>query len=138
MTTTTYVATAFSVDDFGPYKGLHSPSARWNGWLMPLFTADVVRDIAADLAKNPVSPDELQRAIAPMRQLLARVSTGNAFWMKQMEGATRDPRYVEAMQTMGRDLLNVSAADLQALAAKYLVPGKSWSAVVLPEGVEAK
>ncbi|MBB3981406.1 zinc protease [Sphingobium fontiphilum] len=98
----------------------------------------VARDIAADLAKNPVSPDELQRAIAPMRQLLARVSTGNAFWMKQMEGATRDPRYVEAMQTMGRDLLNVSAADLQGLAAKYLAPGKSWSAVVLPEGVEAK
>ena len=52
MTTTTYVATAFSVDDFGPYKGLHSPSARWNGWLMPLFTVDVVREIADDLARE--------------------------------------------------------------------------------------
>ena len=27
---------------------------------------------------------------------------------------------------------------LQALAAKYLIQGKSWSTVVLPEGVAAK
>ena len=99
---------------------------------------DVVKSTAADLVKNPVSEDELQRAVAPMRQLLTRASTGNAFWMNQMEGATHDPRYVEAMQRMGQDMLTVTAPQLQALAAKYLVPGKSWSAVVLPEGVAAK
>ena len=42
------------------------------------------------------------------------------------------------MQTMSQDLLNVTPADIQALATKYLVPGKSWSAVVLPQGVAAK
>ena len=73
-----------------------------------------------------------------MRQLLMRASTGNAFWMNQMEGATHDPRYVQAMQTMAKDMLTVTPAELQALAAKYLSPGKSWSAVVLPEGVEAR
>lgn len=99
---------------------------------------DVVKSTAADLVKNPVSEDELQRAVAPMRQLLTRASTGNAFWMNQMEGATHDPRYVEAMQRMGQDMLTVTAPQLQALATKYLVPGKSWSAVVLPEGVAAK
>jgi zinc protease len=98
----------------------------------------VVKDTAADLAKNPVNDDELQRAVAPMRQLLMRASTGNAFWMNQMEGATHDPRYVQAMQTMAKDMLTVTPAQLQALAAKYLSPGKSWSAVVLPEGVEAR
>ena len=97
----------------------------------------VVKDTAADLAKNPVSDDELQRAVAPMRQLLMRASTGNAFWMNQMEGATQNPQYVQAMQTMAKDMLSVTPAQLQALAAKYLVPGKSWSAVVLPEGVDA-
>lgn len=99
---------------------------------------DVVKATAADLARTPVSADELQRAVAPMQQVLMRASTSNAFWMNQMEGATRDPRYVTAMQTMSRDMLGVTAADLQALAAKYLVPAKSWSAVVLPEGVAAK
>ena len=98
----------------------------------------VVRDTAADLAKNPVSDDELQRAVAPMRQLLMRASTGNAFWMNQMEGASQNPQYVQAMQTMAKDMLSVTPAQLQTLAAKYLVPGKSWSAVVLPEGVEAR
>lgn len=99
---------------------------------------DVVKATAADLAKNPVSADELQRAVAPMQQLLMRASTGNAFWMNQMEGATHDPRYIQAMQSMSRDLLSVTPAELQALAAKYLVPGKSWSAIVLPEGAAAK
>ncbi|RYM12577.1 MULTISPECIES: M16 family metallopeptidase [Sphingobium] len=98
----------------------------------------VVKETAADLAKTPVSADELQRAVAPMRQLLMRASTGNAFWMNQMEGATHDARYVEAMKTMSSDLLTVTPAQLQALAAKYLVPGKSWSTVVLPEGVAAR
>jgi zinc protease len=99
---------------------------------------DVVKTTAADLVKTPVTADELQRAVAPMQQLLMRASTGNAFWMNQMEGATHDPRYVQAMQTMSKDMLTVTPADLQALAAKYLVPGKSWSAIVLPEGATAK
>jgi zinc protease len=99
---------------------------------------DVVKATAADLARNPVSDDELQRAVAPMRQLLMRASTGNAFWMNQMEGATQDPRRVEAMKTMSQDMLSVTPAQVQALAAKYLVPQKSWSAVVLPEGVSAR
>ncbi len=97
----------------------------------------LIQDTAADLAARPVSADELQRAVSPMRQLLARASTGNAFWMQQMEGASRDPRYIEAMKTMGDDMLSVTAADLQALAKTYLVPRKSWSLVVLPEGVAA-
>lgn len=99
---------------------------------------DVVKATAADLAKTPVSDDELQRAVAPMRQLLARASTGNAFWMGQMEGAARDPRYVKAMGSMANDLLSVTPAQLQALAAKYLVPARSWSAVVLPDGAALK
>ncbi|BAV63808.1 M16 family metallopeptidase [Sphingobium cloacae] len=99
---------------------------------------DVVKETAADLAKTAVTQDELQRAVAPMQQLLMRAGTGNAFWMNQMEGATHDPRYVEAMQTMAKDMLSVTPGDIQKLAAKYLMPAKSWSAVVLPEGVAAQ
>ncbi|MDX3899507.1 MAG: insulinase family protein [Sphingobium sp.] len=98
----------------------------------------LVKQTAADLAATPISDDELQRAVAPMRQLLARASTGPAFWMSQTEGAAQDPRYIQATRTMGDDMLSVTPADVQALAKKYMVPGKSWSAVVLPEGVAAK
>lgn len=97
----------------------------------------MIKDTAADLVARPVSDDELQRAVQPMRQLLSRASTGNAFWMQQVEGSTRDPRYIDVTKSMGNDLLSVTTTDLQSLARKYLVPDKSWSAVALPEGVEA-
>ena len=93
----------------------------------------LVDEIAADLTARPVSNDELQRTLAPMGQLLARASTGNAFWMNQLEGATQDSRAITAMQTMMRDTLQVSAEDLRALAAKYLVKEKSYSVVVEPK-----
>jgi zinc protease len=67
-----------------------------------------------------------------MRQLLERASTGNAFWMAQTEGASRDPAVISALRSFGSDLLQVKAADIQKLAAKYLVERKSWSAIVLP------
>ena len=98
----------------------------------------MINQIAADLAARPVSADELQRTVAPMRQLLARASTGNAFWMSQMEGASFDNRRISIMRSMPRDMLQVTPAEIQALAKKYLVPGKNWSAVVLPNGIEAE
>lgn len=98
----------------------------------------LIGEIEADLAAHPISPDELQRTVGPMRQLLLRASTGNAFWMMQMEGAPWDPRYIDAMETMGADMLGVTPADIQALAKKYLVPGKSWSAVILPKKTTRK
>ena len=48
---------------------------------------NVVAMIAKDLRENPVSADELTRVVEPLRQLIARASSGNTFWMSQMEGA---------------------------------------------------
>jgi len=93
----------------------------------------LVREIVADLAAKPISEDELQRTVAPTRQLLMRASTGNSFWMQQLEGATQDARYIAATQSMPRDMLGASTEDLRALAAKYLVDDRSYSVVVLPE-----
>lgn len=93
--------------------------------------ATMVQDIAHDLATKPVSDDELKRTLAPMRQLLERASTGNAFWMAQMEGESRDPGVLPALRSFGSDLLQVTPADIQRLAAKYLVDRRSWSAIVL-------
>lgn len=92
----------------------------------------LVGEITADLASKPVSDDELARVVAPIRQMLSRASTGNAFWMSQMEGATQDPRYIRAMNSIGTEMVNVTAAELQALAKKYLVPENSFSVEVLP------
>ena len=93
----------------------------------------LVREIAADLATRPVSDDELQRVLVPMKQMLLRASTGNAYWMNQMEGAAFDRHYIWAMNAMPRDMLTVTPEQLRALAAKYLVDRKSYSVVVLPK-----
>jgi hypothetical protein len=39
------------------------------------------------------------------------------------------------MRTLGPDMLGVTPADLQALAQRYLLPGKSWSAIALAKSV---
>ena len=90
------------------------------------------REIAADLAANPIAPDELRRIMSPLAQQIARSSTGNSFWLREMKGGTFDPARIAATDTIARDYGTVTPAELQALAVKYLRPDKDWSFVVLP------
>ena len=101
---------------------------------LPYFF-ELMDEISRDLAARPVSQDELDRQIEPVRQLLNRAGTSNAFWMGQLEGYTADHRKLVLAGTLTRDLLNVTPADLQALAARYLVPARSWSAISLARGM---
>jgi zinc protease len=91
------------------------------------------RAIAADLAARLVSPDELQRAIGPMRQRLSRASTGNSYWLTQLSGATRDSLRITNLLRWQSDLAKITPRDLQRLAKRYLKPGRSFSLVVVPE-----
>lgn len=100
------------------------------------FFFQLVRDIAKDLATTPVPADELQRAKTPVLQLIARMSSGNMFWMQQTAGGTRDPFRINSIRTLPTDIGATTPQELQALAAKYLVPGMDWSMVVLPEATK--
>ncbi|OHD04282.1 MAG: peptidase M16 [Sphingopyxis sp. RIFCSPHIGHO2_01_FULL_65_24] len=95
----------------------------------------IARDIAADLAANPVTADELARNAGPIREQVARASTGNVFWMYLLEGATTDPRVAAAALSMEEDIGAVTAADIQRLARLYLAPDKQWSLAILPTGM---
>lgn len=95
----------------------------------------LMSEITADLAAKPVDPDELARQVEPIRQLLNRAAYSNAFWMSQLEGYTTDRQKLALATSLGRDLLDTTPADIQALAARYLVPGSSWSAIVLARGM---
>lgn len=97
------------------------------------FFFELARGIAADLVATPVDVDELRRAIAPVAQLASRLSTGNMFWLEQTEGGTIDPRRLAAVETIARDIIQITPADMQALAAKYLQPSRDWTMVVVPE-----
>ncbi|THD37821.1 MAG: insulinase family protein [Sphingomonas sp.] len=96
------------------------------------------REIAADLAKNPIGDDELQRVKAPMIQYVLRSSTGNGFWLNLLAGATYDPRRIDAAKSIVVDYNSITAADLQTMAAKYLRPDRDWTMEVVPKSVAAK
>ena len=100
--------------------------------LAPKFFA-AADEIAADLAARPIGADELARVIEPMRQQITRAATSTAFFMWQLEGVTSDPRRFGYLGSILRDYTAMTPADVQALAAKYLVKDKAWRLEVLPE-----
>jgi zinc protease len=91
-------------------------------------------DVAADLKKNPVSADELQRASEPLKQFYERVMTGNLFWMNQLEGVTYTPQRFSALARLFRDYASVTPERLQELARKYFRDDKAWKLMIEPEG----
>ncbi|MDZ3832958.1 MAG: insulinase family protein [Sphingopyxis sp.] len=95
----------------------------------------IARDIAADLAANPVSDDELARNVGPIREQVARASTGNVYWMFLLEGATRNPQVAANALSIQDDVQSVTAADVQRLAREYLAPARQWSLSILPQGM---
>ena len=94
----------------------------------------IAGEIARDLVAKPVEADELARNAGPIREQVSRASTGNVFWMFLLEGATRDPRRADAAMRYEQDVGAITTADIQRLAAQYLVPATQWSLVVLPKG----
>ena len=100
---------------------------------VPLFFR-MSREIAADLAANPVSADELARVKGPLGQQYQRAATSSLFWLRELSGGAYDERRLAATRTIGSDYGAVTPAVLQATAAKYLVPGKDWTMTVLPKG----
>ena len=53
--------------------------------------------------------------------------------MNQLEGATNDPLRFRSIKTLLTDYTQTSPERMQALAARYLQPGKSWRLAVLPQ-----
>lgn len=90
--------------------------------------------IAKDLREKPVSPDELKRIVEPLRQLISRASSGNSFWMSQLEGASFNPKKFTVLRTLLSDYTVITPEEVQQLAQKYLKDSTKWKLVVLPEG----
>ncbi len=88
--------------------------------------------IAADLVARPVSADELARVTEPLRQQITRATSSSAFFMWQLEGATQAPARFATIRTLLGDYADATPATMQALAAKYLIPGQAWRLAVLP------
>ena len=92
------------------------------------------RQIAADLATKPVTADELLRTVGPMRQSIARASSGNSFWLSQLQGASTEPRRLQSLNTLSSDYARITPEELQATAKRWLAADRSFAMVVVPAG----
>lgn len=93
---------------------------------------DVTQAIAADLVARPVSADEFERTVGPMKALIARAANSDLYWMNEMAGGTRDPRIVDAALSIGQDLQRMTPLELQQVAKTYLSPTKWLKIEALP------
>jgi len=88
--------------------------------------------IAGDLARTGPSADELSRVTEPMLQLLNRMLPAHTFWLGQLSGAAFDPNRLAALPTILKDYTETTPAEMQALAARYLVSDKAFRLAILP------
>ena len=59
--------------------------------------------------------DALARNAGPIREQIARASTGNVYWMFLLEGATRDPRVAAAALSVEQDISGITPATISLL-----------------------
>ncbi|OQW79338.1 MAG: peptidase M16 [Proteobacteria bacterium ST_bin14] len=102
------------------------------------FFYKLVREIAADLAARPIEKDELKRTLVPYLQYIARASTGNTFWLNQLESGAFDPRRLTAINSLAADLQGTTPEVLQQTALKYLKPDRAWLLQVMPKSAIGK
>ena len=123
--------------------GSYSPSAgsapsdtyRDYGFIIARVTVDpaeaervrpAILAAAADLAKNGVTEDELNRARLPVLTSLRETERTNAYWLGAVLAAAQEqPWRLDWARTRYADHEAITKAELDALAATYLAPERS-------------
>lgn len=101
--------------------------------------ADVVTAIAADLAANGVSEDELDRARQPILTSIRESVRTNGYWLGSVLAAAQEyPERLDWSRSRTADFEGISKAEVDALAKAYLGSDRAFRAVVLPTPAAAK
>lgn len=99
---------------------------------LPTFFA-AADEISADLARTPPTADELARVTEPLKQYVTRVSTGNGFFLNNLEGGAFEPQKFKDLRSILADYSQITPEQVQGLARRYLLPDKSWRMEIVPE-----
>ncbi|WP_299193326.1 insulinase family protein [uncultured Erythrobacter sp.] len=102
---------------------------------VPVFFAEAER-IARDLVDNPPTADEITRVTEPLSQRIRRASTGNQFWLFNLEGASFDPQRVTLLRSLLSDYSQTNPQIMQFLADRYFAQRTPLKLAVIPEGQE--
>jgi zinc protease len=96
--------------------------------------AAAVRAIAADLQRNGVTEDELNRAKQPILTNVRESARTNTYWINSVLHKVQEkPEVLDWARSRQADFESISKADVDALAREYLGAGRIFQATVLPE-----
>jgi len=77
--------------------------------------------IARELRESPVDADLLDRARRPLVEAMTKARRENSYWLNYVAEATSQPERLERSRQAIAEIEAASAAELQALARRYLV-----------------
>jgi len=94
---------------------------------------DTVLALAADLQKNGATPDELERAKKPVLTSLKESSRLNSYWLNAVIGSCQEqPQRLDWCRSRYSDFEGITKTEIDALAAQYLDPARTFKVIVLP------
>ena len=100
-------------------------------------TRQAMAEIVRELRAAPVGDDVLARAKAPLAEEYANLLKRNSGWLLLVDRAQSEADRIERFAKMPERLGKVTAADVRALALRYLDWDKAVRIVVLPKDAPA-
>jgi zinc protease len=79
--------------------------------------------IVTDIQAGHITPEELERARVPALENLQKAQQTNEYWLTALDDTAEHPAKLTLIRDYEKDLRAVTAADIAAVARKYLVPG---------------
>jgi zinc protease len=95
---------------------------------------DEVKQIAAGMAVQGISVDELRRALDPTLAQIKDLRQTNTYWLNSvLTGASRHPEQLAWARTIESDYATISVEEMNALARRYLDNQKAAVITILPQ-----
>jgi zinc protease len=96
--------------------------------------ADKIKEISKDIRMNGITEDELKRAVDPILTSIRDMRRTNGYWLNSvMSGSGRYAQKLDWARSMEKDYAAITAADIKALAEKFLDNGKAATVAIVPE-----
>jgi zinc protease len=96
--------------------------------------ADTIRAVAADMAANGVTEDELRRAREPLMTQVQQSLQHNGYWLGGViSGVQEFPQRLDWHRSRQADFLAIGVEEINALARQYLQPQRAFEFIMLPE-----
>lgn len=97
------------------------------------LVVDEIKKIAAELAQNGITRDEIQRSLKPTLHSIRDMRQRNEYWLKTvLQESKKHPEQIEWSRHILEDYAAINAEDLQKLAREYLRNDRAAVIVATP------